>query len=313
MTAPPAPASASEAAPRRGWLGPLHVTGVFWYRLHCWAAAKVPRWLKAVLVPLWAGFFFLVLPATRRGIAGNLEPVLGPCGFWVRQARIWRTLRTFAWCLTERYEHLSGSARLEFMIEGEDDWRAVAASGTGFVLVTAHVGHWEAASGLPGGATGRKVHVVREDEMDPRARTFIRELLARRGGPTLETHFVGEDLGLALRLVEALRAGEIVAVQGDRPRQSGRALAVQIFGRRAAFPEGPAAIARAADVPLVPVFAFRERRRVYRVVVRPPVRPGQVGDRRNDIAAATQELAGRVEWAIRSRPHQWFCFRQIWI
>ncbi len=263
-------------------------------------------------MPFFVGLFFLTLPGTRRAIAVNLAPVLGPCGFWARQRRIWRTVWTFAWCLTERYERLSGGQRLSCTIEGEEHWRGVAGTGRGFIVVTAHIGHWEAASSLPGDATGRKVHVVREDEIDPRSQAFLRDLLAQRGGPTYETHFAGGDPALGVRLLEALRSGEIVALQGDRPRSGGRAVPVRLLGRRAEFPEGPAALARAAVVPLLPVFAFREGRLVQRVVIRPAIQLERSAGREEDIAAAAQELARDVEWAIRSHPHQWFCFRPIW-
>ncbi len=263
-------------------------------------------------MPFFVGLFFVTLPGTRRAIAVNLAAVLGPCGVWARQRRIWRTLWTFAWCLTERYERLSGGRRLSCAIDGEDHWRGVAATGRGFIVVTAHIGHWEAASILPGDATGRRVHVVREDEMDPRAQAFLRDLLERRGGLTYETHFAGGDPALGVRLLEALRSGEIVALQGDRLRTGGRAVPVRLLGRCTEFPEGPAALARAADVPLLPVFAFREGRLVQRVVIRRAIRVERSADREEDITAATQALAGDVEWAIRSHPHQWFCFRPIW-
>jgi lauroyl/myristoyl acyltransferase len=35
-------------------------------------------------------------------------------------------------------------------------------------------------------------------------------------------------------------------------------------------------------------------------------------DRDADVAAATQSIAQQVEWAIRQRPNQWFCFREMW-
>jgi lauroyl/myristoyl acyltransferase len=286
------------------------VTGIFWYRFHRWGAVVTPGGLKKLLLPPITAIFSIVLIRIRGAIASNLDAVLGPCGFWRRQLRIYRTLREFAWCVSERYERLSTGREFTFTIEGDDHWRA-AASG-GFIVATAHIGHWETASALPADATGRKVHVVREDEMDPRAREFIRGLLADRGGPAYETHFAGENPGLGLLLLEALRHGEIVALQGDRPRQGGRVIEVELFGRKLPFPEGPAALARSAGAPLVPVFAFREGWRRYRVAIQPLITVPRTSDRQSDLTAATQEFARCVERAIRRQPHQWFCFRRLW-
>ena len=113
-----------------------------------------------------------------------------------------------------------------------------------------------------------------------------------------------------MRLLSFLRRGDIVAVQGDRPRATGRSCEVEIFDRPLRLPVGPAALARAAGVVLLPAFVFRRGRHSSQVVFRPPVRVTESG--RAGLAAAMAEISGHVEWAIRQEPHQWFCFRDLW-
>jgi len=36
------------------------------------------------------------------------------------------------------------------------------------------------------------------------------------------------------------------------------------------------------------------------------------GNRDEDVAVATRKIAEEIEWAIRERPHQWFCFKALW-
>ncbi len=288
-------------------LGSIHITGVFWYRLHRWGVKILPAWGVAVFIVLFTSFFFVLLGRIRRAIAVNLDAVLGPCGWWRRQRRVYRTLWNFAWCLSERYERLTKGVESAEEVEGEDFWRQALASGDGLILVTAHIGHWEVGAMQ---VQKRHVHVVREEEMNPEAQAFVRELFAQQGESDFTMHFVREDPALGMRLLRFLRRGEIVAVQGDRPRSSGRSCEVEIFGRSLRLPVGPAALARAADVVLLPVFIFRRGRHRSRVVFRPPVRvnlPGRAGT-----TAAMAEIAGHVEWAIRQQPHQWFCFRALW-
>ena len=83
----------SSEAPRPGFfrrfLGRFHVHGVFWYKLHLFAIRRMPRWTYYFLVPIFTLFFFLTLRKIRRAIASNLAAVLGPCGFFERQRRIW--------------------------------------------------------------------------------------------------------------------------------------------------------------------------------------------------------------------------------
>jgi lauroyl/myristoyl acyltransferase len=308
---PVAPPHAPVAGRVRRLLGPFYVTGVFWFRIHRVGVRILPSWLLGPAMVLFVAFFFVALRNIRAAIAANLEAVLGPCGWLERQRRIWRTLWRFAWCLTERYERLATERPFRIEPEGLEIWRRAIAEGRGVVLVTAHIGSWEAGSMAPAAREAVTVHVVREGETDPRAQAFIAELIRGRSGERYRTHFA-EDPRLGLDLLDALRRGEVVALQGDRPRAGGRVAAAALFGRPFPMPEGPAALARAAGAPLVPVFVFREGRRRYRCIFRDPIQlPGE-GDRRASVDAALARFAGELEWAIRRAPHQWFCFRKVW-
>lgn len=269
---------------------------MFSYRLLV-RIARGPAWLAHLVLRIAVPIMFLALRRTRRAVTGNLEAVLGPCGWWGRQRRIWRTFQNYAWCTLERYQRVAGGRTFESRFENVDSWKEAASRG-GFVMVTAHVGSWEAGSTIPSTDYDHEVHVVREPEMDPRAQELTRELLGEDA--RYKTHFAGEDPSLGFELLRALREGAIVALQGDRPRQDGRTASVAFFGRTLEFPLGPAALARAAGVPMLPVFVFREGRLRYRVVFRPPIGPD------------VQTLASEVEWAIREDPYQWFCWRSLW-
>lgn len=303
-------------APQRGWaarlLGPFHVTGVFWYKFHAFGAS-LPSWMASVLIPLFVSFFFLALRSIRRGVASNLRAVLGPCGWWEEQRRLWRTFSAFAWSQTERYERLVTDRPFEMRAEGWEIWRQAVESGAGVVLVTGHVGNWEMASTLPEARGNSRIHVVREEEMDPRAQAFVAERIARRTGEGYVTHFAsGVAPRLGVELWEALAQGDVVALQGDRPRRNGRSVPVTLFERAYHLPSGPLALARQAGVPMVPAFVFRTGRRAYEIRFAPPIHVGRTEDRTADLEAAAQRLADEVGAAVRHRPHQWFAFRELW-
>jgi len=299
-------------APEGGWsrrlLGRFHVTGVFWYRFHRWGVSILPDWGVRLCIALFTAFFFVFLRKIRRAIAANLDVVLGPCGFLERQRRIHATMREFAWCLSERYERHATSRQVRIEAEGLENWRAVAGGGRGFILVTAHLGNFEVGSMLPA-ERGRHVYVVREREVDPRAQLFVAKMLRRAGGANYTTIFEGDDPLQGMKLLDALRRGDIVAVQGDRPRSGGRNVETNLFGRPFPLPAGPAALARAAEVPLLPVFVFRTGRLSYRLAMRPPIEPRLGAGSREAQREIVQAMAREVEWAIREAPHQWFCFR----
>jgi lauroyl/myristoyl acyltransferase len=288
------------------------VSGVFWYRFHSFGVRVLPAPLKAITIAIFVSVFSVLLRRIRAGIAANLEVVLGPCGLLARQRRVWRTFHDFAWCLSERYENLQRLGTFESTLEGEDHWRAVTGGTRGFIFVTAHFGCWEAGSMIPGAHQPKKVHLVREREIDERAQRFVAEQLLAHCDERYATHFAEDDGTLGVELLHALRRGEIVALQGDRPRAGAPAIAVRMFGREALLPPGPAALARAAEVPLVPAFTFRDARRRYRVVIARPIEVERSADRERDVRDATQRVAAEIEAAIRARPHHWFCFSRFW-
>jgi KDO2-lipid IV(A) lauroyltransferase len=314
--APAARRATRPHAPERGrvrrLLGPFYVTGVFWYRLPYWA---IQRGILSVrtfpaFVRLFATLFSIVLWNIRDAIAGNLEAVLGPCGFWERQRRIYRTIEAFSWCYGARYEQIVHPGRFRVEVEGAE--HVPTDPERGVVFVTAHIGQWELSSHLASHGQKRPVHVVREEEMDPDAQRFIEGLVRDMSADGVTTHFASDDPRLALTLAEALRRGDVVALQGDRPRIHGRTHTARLFGRPMPLPIGPQSLARATGAALVPVFSFREGRYAYRVVVRPPIPVQRTRDRDADVADAVQRLAAEIEWAIRRAPHQWFCLRRLW-
>ena len=223
---PVQPPHAPELGPARRLLGSLHVTGIFWYRFHRWGVSILPNWGMVLFTVLFTSFFFIVLRRIRKAIAANLDVVLGPCGWWQRQLRIYRTMWNFAWCLSERYERLSTERRgTSAMATGEEHWQRALASPEGMILTTAHIGHWElGAMRVP----QRHVHVVREEEMDPQAQKFVRQLFsqqassdspAKDGGFTM--HFVRGDPTLGPRLLKALRPWGISRSPGRPPPHLG--------------------------------------------------------------------------------------------
>jgi KDO2-lipid IV(A) lauroyltransferase len=309
---PPLPPQAPETGWARRILGDFHVTGLVWYRLHRWTISILPEWAFAPVVGLFTVLFFLPLVRIRRAIASNLEAPLGACGFLERQRRVFRTLHAFAWCLSERYERLVTRRPFEVEVEAMEHWRKVADGGRGFVMVTAHLGLYEAGSMVPAAKEARRVHLVREPETDPRAQAFIRESVQGVESAHYTMHFQDGSPTLGMLLVEALDRGEVVAIQGDRPRAGGRTVDATLFGRPFAVPAGPAALARTAGVPMLPAFAIRVGRRRFRMVFGAPIDVPRTRDRDADFAAASRLMVEAIEAAIRRAPHQWFVFRELW-
>jgi KDO2-lipid IV(A) lauroyltransferase len=293
-------------------LGPFYFTGVFWYRFSLFGVRILPEWLMGVFVRGFSCFFFLVLGRLRRAVAANLDLVMGPAGWWRRQLRAYRTIRVFTWCFTERYEQFVPDKAPKVRVEDSHVLDELVERGQGFLLVTSHIGNWEVGSALATSAHHDLViHVVREPELDLESQKFNEKLVSGLGGARYRTHFAGDDISIGPILLDALRRGEVVALQGDRPRAGGQVVSVPMLGCDYDLPLGPVALARLAGVPLLPVFTLREGRSRYRVVFRDPIHVAHTADRDADHRQALQQLAGAIEWAVRTAPEQWFCFAEV--
>lgn len=296
----------------RRLLGPLHVTGIFWYRA-AWFCSWFPKWVGTIVIHVCTWITWLCLWNIRAAIASNLEAVLGPCGWFERQRRIWRTLHQFSCCYCERYEQFRPGVKMRFDFVGEKTYEKMRATDRGFVFFTAHFGNWEMGpltEELPG---NRKFHIVREPEMSVSAQHFVEELFDKHPQrDQFVVHYAGGDLALGAKLLMALRKGDVVGMPGDRPRAGMATLKSSMFDRPMELPPGPAALARAANAPMVPVFVFREGRRHYRIELWEPIEVGSGEDKEADIQKAVDAMGQACERAIRQRPHHWFCWARLW-
>jgi len=119
------------------------------------------------------------------------------------------------------------------------------------------------------------------------------------------------DALATVQLFHALRAGEIVAMQGDRVYR-GSGMTVPFFGRPARFPTGPFALARAAGVPVVPGLVVRTGWLRYRLVVGQPLLldPSQPQD--VALRHALMHAVAFLEAHLRRWDSQWLNFFEFW-
>ena len=114
---------------------------------------------------------------------------------------------------------------------------------------------------------------------------------------------------LSFDLLNALRLGEIVSIQGDRADADLAETRARLFGQDIRLPNGPFVLAQVASVPIYPLFIARSGYRSYQIIVREPFTVPRSGrDRENDIAEAVGKWCDVLEQLLASRWNQWFAF-----
>jgi lauroyl/myristoyl acyltransferase len=293
-------------------LGRFYYNGPFWYWFPMFGVRVIPRWAIPPILASFTLVFWALLHGPRRAVDANLELVLGRAGLLGRWRRSFRTIHQFAWCLAERYQQFLPNSRISTDSELHPDWERIKDSPNGIIFVTAHVGGWEMGAGVTqDDPSTRVLHVVREREANPESAKYLESLLAGLGGPRIVVHYSADESSLGIELLGALRRGEWIALQGDRPPTGGKVVSIPFLGEDVDFPLGPALLGRLSGAHVVSIFVERLGREHYRLRMCRPIQVDQAILRDEAIKQATTAFARELEAVVRRRPYQWFCLRNI--
>jgi lauroyl/myristoyl acyltransferase len=282
------------------------VRGVIWRQLLRFAILNVPPWIEPVIMAFWSTFFLLWGPG-RRGVMRNLN-VIKPGSLAITNFfRCYRVFWNYAWTIADnvRFKELRTIPDWEFA--GWDHFQEMQAR-DGAILLTAHMGSYDLGAHLFSETSTRRIVMVRAPEEDPETRAFEEN----HGANGLRIEFNTRATELALDLLENVREGAIVAIQGDRVTGTISSLPATLFGRPTTVPAGPFALAMAARVPIYPVFVVRMGRRRYRLVTSRPIEILRSRNRDEDFARAVAQWMEELERVVRGCWYQWFTFEPYW-
>lgn len=226
------------------------------------------------------------------------------------QAHIWR----FARVSLDRLLFLLGDVKgLTVELHGHDELMRVVASKRGAMLLGAHLGSFEAMRAL---ATQYEVPLlVVVDFANARQVTSILEAAS---GEKLRFRLLElnpDDPLSLLKVKEAIDAGELVAMLGDRRTdREGRDVTVPFFGSPAKFPVGPWVLAHVLQCPVYFVaglFTPPGRYDLHCTLLTERVELPR-RDRQAALARAAERYATVLEDFTRRSPFNWFNFFSFW-
>ena len=260
-----------------------------------------------LLLPPIVLYFAIAVPRARRASRAFLRRALG------REPRLIDMLRhlfTFAAMLVDRVYFVAGrydafEIRL-FGCELLDD----AMKRGGCVLLGSHLGSFEALRATGENAAGCKVVMI----MDESNAQKIRGVLAEINPRASESIINSGDPFSAIHAKERLDAGALVGILGDRARPGDKTTRVSFLGDEAAFPLGPASLARAMRAPIFLGFGLFRGGNRYDIHIEPLADRVQVPrDRRDDaLTALVGAYATRLDHYAKLAPYNWFNFYDFW-
>jgi phosphatidylinositol dimannoside acyltransferase len=284
----------------------FHAHGVFWRRLLRRAVLTVPIWLEPAVIAAWAAIF-LFWGAGRRGVMRNLTAIIPGSHALTNFFRTYRVFWNFAWTIADNVRFKETRVHPDWEFAGMEYFNQLQSHPGGAIILTAHMGNYDLGAHLFAETSDRKIVMVRAPETDPETRKYEEELHSRTAAD-LKVDFSTRAGELALDLLDALRRGEIVAIQGDRVTPGIATIPATLFGKRTYFPAGPFALAMSARVPIHPLFIFRLGRRRYRLVAGAPFNVVRTADRGEAFAKGIDAWTRELEGVLRAAWFQWFAF-----
>ena len=289
----------------------LAVRGVLWRRGLDWAVRNVPSYLHPFLVVFWTTFFFFFAGTARKTVASHLAIILPGSSRLANYFRALRVFYNFAWTLAETANYKLNQIEFSFDVTGNEFLQNLIDAKSAIIL-TAHMGSYDLGAALFTKKFSRPIRMVRAPEPDKLTAEHVDLALQQTGSGALKIGYSTEGAALSFDLLNALRNGEIISIQGDRALENVASSPVALFGRKVPLPTGPFVLALVAGAPIYPLFVVRSGYRKYRIIVCEPIactRSGQ--SREDDVASAMEQWSRVLEEIIRQHWNQWYAFEPI--
>ena len=265
----------------------------------------LPSGPRYALAGAGGALWYRLSPAQRRAAHENYAAVLGRAATDPDVRRVARAAFANYGRMLADFVMIGSLGREELAtrvtIDGREHVDAALAGGRGCIMAVPHMGSWD-MGGSYAGVLGYRIAAVAErfpGSLDD-AVVATRQALGVRVIP----------LGRAAvrAILDELAQNAIVALLCDLPHGPG--FEVEMFGRRATVPSGPATLALKAGAPLVPACVWRTAPGRYHVHLDQPLPVPAIGGK--EVARdLMQAVVRRFEDFIRARPDQWYAFRPM--
>ncbi|CAN5436630.1 lipid A biosynthesis acyltransferase [soil metagenome] len=225
------------------------------------------------------------------------------------RVKVYLNYYIFAQTLLDKMVVMAGiENNFTYDFDGEENLSDIIKGGKGGILLSAHVGNWEAAGHLLRRLNAR-VNVVMYDGENQNIKEYLEQLT---GGRNLNVIIIKDDLSHVYAIGEALQKNELICLHADRFLEGNKTVLKRFLKGEAKFPEGPFALAAAFHVPVSVVFAFKETSSHYHFFGSPLMQRSNEESKQVFIGHLTDSFVNQLEEKIKIYPDQWFNYYNFW-
>lgn len=272
-----------------------------------WLTLRIGRRLARILCVPITLYFFLFSFQGRAASRDYLTRVLGRTARWHES---FRQVLTFSVTLLDRPFFLTGNLDdYDISVIGLEHLAKWRDQGKGCILLGSHLGSFEVLRALAEADSGIRLRVLMHE--GPAASTTLFRAL----NPGIARKIIPlGSIDTMLRVKEALEAGELVGILGDRIVHGDKVATADFLGAPACFPVGPFVLSGLLAAPIVMCFGLYCGGGRYEIHFEPfseGVRLTRAA-RDGELQALVARFAARLEAQCRRHPFNWFNFYEFW-
>ena len=228
-------------------------------------------------------------------------------GFSPWRSFVWtfRNFRRFSQIILDRFRMYAGG-KFEFEIDNYHLYEECAAAEPGFLILSAHVGSYEAAGYMLVATKKRYNALVFAGE----AETVMRNRQKMFDETNIRMIPVRDDMSHIFMINGALENGESVSFPSDRVVGGQKTVMCDFFGAPARFPLGPFLIAAQRNIAVLSIHVMKESVKKYHIFIEKLQNNGE--SIREKAANYARQYAAHVESVVRKYPEQWFNYYDFW-
>jgi lauroyl/myristoyl acyltransferase len=292
--------------------GKFAVESIFWRQAIDWSVDHIPAILHRPLIWIAAFAFSFIAAPARKALLRNLRLVYPRSWRITNYLRIMRVFANFGWSLADAATYRLSKARFRYEVEGARFMDELTSSNRGGIILTAHMGNYNLGAALFAERFHRPIRMVRATEPDALAAQHVDLALQESTAGAVTVGYSDDGTSLAFDLLNALRTGEIISIQGDRVAGELARAPVKFFGQEGFLPNGPFVLSLVSETAIYPLFIVRTGYRKYKIIAREPIVSARTDTPREEIIAnAMQRWAAVLEEIVRIYWPQWFAFAPL--
>jgi predicted LPLAT superfamily acyltransferase len=178
------------------------------------------------------------------------------------------------------------------------------------VLALAHVGNW-ANTFVAFKYENRTIHITADEKLKESIADYEKSL-KHQNSSNIKVINLKEGLKASIEMVQALKAGDDLAIMVDRLIDNSKFVEVNFLNSPTKFNKNPFEIAYNRNVDIMGVTVIRSGDKKYKVIFSDPIRVDKSIKREESVAIMAEKYAKYLEGILHEYPKQWFNFYKFW-